>query len=161
MLIQSFSNSLTHSITLSFASTLHLYPILDLLVVKIPSHFRDEIRLGLQEALVNAVKHGNHLDPQKKILVQFSTIKRDFWWIIIDEGKGYSTPQTIHSMPESHQESGRGLCLLTTIFDEVQWSEQHRELRLCKRSRSPSIFFPPTPPLRWWSLSLNVGLTGR
>ncbi|MFN7514792.1 MAG: anti-sigma regulatory factor, partial [Microcystis sp.] len=47
---------------MSFASTLYLCPILDLLTASIPEELEPEIRLGLQEALVNAAKHGNHLD---------------------------------------------------------------------------------------------------
>ena len=57
--------------TLSFASTLHLCPILDLLLADVPSYCECELRLGLQEALVNAAVHGNKLDPTKTVLVQF------------------------------------------------------------------------------------------
>ena len=48
---------------LSFTSTLYLAPVLDLLLDEVPSEWQPELRLGLQEALVNAVKHGNSLDP--------------------------------------------------------------------------------------------------
>jgi anti-sigma regulatory factor (Ser/Thr protein kinase) len=51
--------------TMSFASTLYLCPILDLLTASIPEELEPEIRLGLQEALVNAAKHGNHLESQQ------------------------------------------------------------------------------------------------
>lgn len=53
--------------TISFASTLYLCPILDLLLSEIPPDLEPEIRLGLQEALVNAATHGNQLDTQKTI----------------------------------------------------------------------------------------------
>ena len=42
--------------TVSFASTLYLCPILDLLLAEVPEQLQAEIRLGLQEALVNAAK---------------------------------------------------------------------------------------------------------
>ncbi|NEP62189.1 MAG: hypothetical protein F6K31_35480, partial [Symploca sp. SIO2G7] len=42
---------------LSFASTLYLCPIVDTLLEHAPSQMHDELRLGLQEALVNAAPH--------------------------------------------------------------------------------------------------------
>ena len=60
---------------LSFASTLYLYPIIDTLLERAPSQMHDELRLGLQEALVNAAKHGNSLDPSKHISVQHAAIQ--------------------------------------------------------------------------------------
>ncbi|MCP2728545.1 ATP-binding protein [Limnofasciculus baicalensis] len=133
--------------TISFASTLYLCPILDLLVKKIPLKWQPEIRLGLQEALVNAAKHGNNLDPSKTVVVHFSVINDEYWWTIIDEGSGFSPPSCQvdfdSSLPVDESESGRGLCLLHQIFDRVHWNSQGTELRLCKevnsRSRLPLI----------------------
>ena len=59
---------------LSFASTLYLYPIIDTLLERAPTQMRDELRLGLQEALVNAAKHGNSLDPSKHVSVQYARV---------------------------------------------------------------------------------------
>jgi anti-sigma regulatory factor (Ser/Thr protein kinase) len=134
--------------TISFASTLYLCPILDLLLEQIPRKWQPELRLGLQEALVNAAKHGNNLDPSKTVVVHFSVVNDEYWWIISDEGSGFY-PQGCNqgededSLPSDESESGRGLCLLHQIFDQVQWNRQGTELRLCKqvnsRSRLPLI----------------------
>jgi len=72
--------------TMSFASTLYLCPILDLLTASIPEELEPEIRLGLQEALVNAAKHGNHLDPSKTVVVHFSSSKDEYSWVITEQG---------------------------------------------------------------------------
>jgi len=133
--------------TISFASTLYLCPILDLLLEQIPRRWQPELRLGLQEALVNAAKHGNNLDPSKTVVVHFSVINDEYWWIISDQGSGFSPPcghQTDEcSLPDDESENGRGLCLLHQIFDQVQWNRQGTELRLCKqvnsRSRLPLV----------------------
>jgi serine/threonine-protein kinase RsbW len=134
--------------TISFASTLYLAPILDLLLEQIPRQWQPEIRLGLQEALVNAAKHGNNLDPSKTVVVQFSVVNDEYWWVISDEGAGFSHNGCNHSengctLPCDESENGRGLCLLHQIFDRVQWNRQGTELRLCKqvssRSRLPLI----------------------
>lgn len=125
--------------TVSFASTLYLIPILDLLLSKVPSQWQAEIRLGLQEALVNAAKHGNNLDPCKKVLVHFSFVSDQYWWVISDQGSGFVPPEERKSessrLPCEEGDCGRGLYILHQVFDEVQWNHQGTELRLCKQVR--------------------------
>lgn len=70
--------------TVSFPSTLHLHPILDVLLSRIPENCHSEVRLGLQEALVNAAKHGNNLDPGKSISIRFRATSGGYYWIISD-----------------------------------------------------------------------------
>lgn len=123
--------------TISFASTLYLCPILDLLLADIPPKLQCELRLGLQEALVNAAKHGNNLDPSKTVVVRFSLIDNQYWWIISDQGSGF-TPDCscdvdpTDLLPPDESENGRGMCLLHQIFDQVEWNRKGTELRLCK-----------------------------
>ncbi|NJL85406.1 MAG: ATP-binding protein [Leptolyngbyaceae cyanobacterium SM1_1_3] len=123
---------------LSFPSTLYLRPILDLLLVKVPRQWQSEVRLGLQEALVNAAKHGNQLDPQKAVSVSFSATADCHWWIITDQGTGFRIPQhcclpTETDLIYEMGECGRGLYILYQVFDEVRWVEHRNELHLCKR----------------------------
>lgn len=131
-------------VTISFASTLYLCPILELLLAEVPNLWQAELRLGLQEALVNAAKHGNKLDPTKTVIVRFSVIQNQFWWIISDQGSGFKPPcscnvatrsrQTLQEseLPFEHNECGRGLYILHQIFDQVEWNDQGTELTLCK-----------------------------
>ena len=137
-------------ITISFASTLYLCPILDLLLAEVPDYWQTELRLGLQEALVNAAKHGNKLDPGKTVGVRFSIVQNQYWWVISDEGSGFNAPCSCNlytddcdnllaedvadnsGLPHVEQECGRGLFILYQIFDRVEWNSQGTELRLCK-----------------------------
>lgn len=122
--------------TLSFASTLYLYPILDLLLANIPSQWKAEIRLGLQEALVNAARHGNKLDPNKTIVVEFNVTPTEYCWIIKDEGTGFEPQCSCHAIAESlplpavEAESGRGLCILHEVFDLVHWNKEGTQVTL-------------------------------
>ena len=50
------------------------------------------IRLALEEALVNAIKHGNQMDPSKKVQVSYQIHSDGFEVHIADEGAG--TPPT-------------------------------------------------------------------
>ena len=142
---------------LSFASTLYLYPIIDTLLEQAPLQMRDELRLGLQEALVNAAKHGNSLDPSKHVSVRYAEVHGCYWWIITDQGNGFEIPNGCRVCPEgtdgeSMGDCGRGLFILHQIFDQVHWSPKGNEVRLCKRlKRWPSL-------LMWWqSLRLTKG----
>jgi serine/threonine-protein kinase RsbW len=134
--------------TLSFVSTLYLHPVLDLLMSKVPRYWQAELRLGLQEALVNAAKHGNQLDPTKQVSVKYTTRGASFWWVVTDQGSGFTPPCSCHDLFKqdclSHgNDCGRGLYILYQIFDEVTWHHGGREVHLCKvirrRRRSPLI----------------------
>lgn len=127
--------------TVSFASTLHLSPVLELLLADVPSQWRSDLHLGLQEALVNAAKHGNNLDPSKTVLVEFFTVEDQHWWVIVDQGVGFTpgcccasshVDATEQSLNEIN-DCGRGLYILHQVFDQVIWNEQGTELRLCKQ----------------------------
>jgi serine/threonine-protein kinase RsbW len=122
---------------ITFASTLFLCPILDRILAPVPRQWQAEVRLGLQEALVNAAKHGNNLDPAKQVVVSFCFKEEEYWWVISDEGPGFPVPCGCHqelaeSLPEEAAESGRGMSLLHQIFDRVLWNRQGTEIRLCK-----------------------------
>lgn len=124
--------------TISFASTLYLCPILDILLAQIPARWQAELRLGLQEALVNAAKHGNKLDPSKTVVVRFLVKDNQYWWEISDEGAGFAPPyicpdDAYASLPQDEAENGRGMCILHQVFDQVHWNSQGTKLRLCKQ----------------------------
>ena len=125
--------------SVSFTSTLYLHPILDALLEPAPNPLHDELRLGLQEALVNAAKHGNRLDPKKIVSVRHAKAKGYYWWVISDQGEGFERPLTC-SCPapdeRSVSECGRGLFILHQVFDHVLWSEDGREVYLAKQVRT-------------------------
>ncbi|NER80981.1 MAG: ATP-binding protein [Leptolyngbya sp. SIO1D8] len=109
------------------------------LLTPVPRRWKAEVRLGLQEALVNAVKHGNHLDPHKVISVRYRSSGNQYWWVIEDQGGGFDIGHCCHSSAngkmDAGSECGRGLYILHQIFDEVRWDQGGRELHLCKRVR--------------------------
>lgn len=99
-----------------------------------------EIQLGLQEALVNAAKHGNRLDPSKSIAVRYAKTHRDRCWIVSDEGLGFAPPTAAWDhwkdpVPCESGECGRGLYILFQVFDRVYWNSTGTQLVLYKRCR--------------------------
>ena len=133
--------------TMSFSSTLFLSPVLDLLLARIPSEWRGELRLGLQEALVNAAKHGNKLDPGKTVVVKFSAKNGQYSWLISDQGSGFHPNCCCSQPPEEllpldDSENGRGICILHQIFDQVHWNNQGTQLMLQKRLKGRKPWQP-------------------
>ena len=130
----------------SFSSTLYLYPIIDLLLSHVHQSLHNEIRLGLQEALVNAATHGNGLNPNKAITVEYCQSPQGYCWVITDQGNGFVNPVNpcdgasldcpdciSQWFPPDESEDGRGLGILIQVFDQVHWNANGTQLRLSKK----------------------------
>ena len=89
------------------------------------------IKLGLHEALVNAVKHGNKLDPSKIIRVKRIITPKWCVWQIEDQGKGLPNENRKFSLPKKIDSiNGRGLFIIHECFDDVRWSPKGNRLQL-------------------------------
>ena len=118
-------------------STLQLSPLLDVLLepVRCKEHTA-ELQLGLQEALVNAVRHGNGCDPRKQVRIRRIVTPRWMIWQIQDEGGGVPLPSRDAALPSQMEAScGRGLFLIHHCFDDVRWSSRGNRLQLGSRRR--------------------------
>ncbi|WP_246828943.1 ATP-binding protein [Synechococcus sp. PCC 7502] len=121
--------------TLCFDSTLYTSPILDLLLADVPEEWHFILRLGLQEALVNAVKHGNQLDSSRQVTIEFFMSAESYHWVVKDQGteiKALPEPQA----PCLEAECGRGVYIMHQIFDYVYWNQNERQLHLRKQVKS-------------------------
>ena len=89
------------------------------------------IELGLHEALVNAVVHGNLSNPNKFIRVRRILTPNWFVWQIQDEGIGIVKNKRQSSLPlDIDANSGRGIYLIHKCFDDVRWSSKGNRLQL-------------------------------
>ena len=90
-----------------------------------------KIKLGLHEALVNAVVHGNLCNPKKVVRVRRILTPNWFVWQIQDEGIGIVKNKRESSLPlKIDSNSGRGIYLIHTCFDDVRWSRKGNRLQL-------------------------------
>ncbi|WP_320667580.1 ATP-binding protein [Prochlorococcus sp. MIT 1307] len=119
----------------SFPSTLQLSSFLEILMEPISqSESTEKIQLGLQEALVNAVLHGNSGDPSKHLRVRRILTPNWFVWQIQDEGKGIPIDERCASLPtDLDANHGRGLFIIHHCFDDVRWSRRGNRLQLATR----------------------------
>jgi serine/threonine-protein kinase RsbW len=92
------------------------------------------IRLALEEAVVNAHKHGNRCDPGKHIIVSYEVHPSRVTVRVRDEGPGFdpdripdpTSPDRI-SLP-----NGRGIMLMRAYLDDVAFNDQGNEVQLIK-----------------------------
>lgn len=95
------------------------------------------IKLALEEALTNAVKHGNQCDCSKNITVRYAVTPQKAVVIVRDEGCGFipediPDPTTPDRLPLP---DGRGIMLLRAYMDEVVYRDQGREVYFVKNRK--------------------------
>jgi serine/threonine-protein kinase RsbW len=83
------------------------------------------IYLSSSEAFVNAIVHGNKLDPKKKVKVVFEVYKKSYVVEVYDEGEGFD----VNLIPDPRErenllkESGRGILIIKSIADGVSFKK--------------------------------------
>jgi len=116
-------------------STLQLAPLLEVLLEPIAcAQQMASLQLGLQEVLVNAVRHGNGNDPTKCLRVRRIVTPR--WWVfqVQDEGVGLPASCRCASLPDAADAiCGRGLYLIHNCFDDVRWSSRGNRVQVALR----------------------------
>ena len=105
---------------------------------KYPDDCLFAVRLAVEEALANAIKHGNRLDPEKTVTIRFSVDPEKVRIIITDQGQGFDPTSVPDPTTDEHLEdpSGRGITLMHAYMDEVVYNSRGNEVRMLKRISS-------------------------
>jgi len=96
---------------------------------------RSNLFIALDEAFVNAVKHGNKNDPTKLLRVTAELSPREACFTVEDEGEGFD----VGAIPDPcdpanlFKTSGRGVLLIQNIMDEVEYNAQGNRVKMVKR----------------------------
>jgi serine/threonine-protein kinase RsbW len=94
-----------------------------------------EVLIALDEAIVNAIKHGNKCDPRKAVHIVAEFSVEGVRFVVADEGAGFER----ESVPDPTtpcrllEPSGRGLLLINHIMDEVSFNKCGNRLEMFKR----------------------------
>ncbi|HEY0078824.1 MAG TPA: ATP-binding protein [Pyrinomonadaceae bacterium] len=96
---------------------------------------RSNLFVALDEAFVNAVKHGNKNDPSKLVRITADLSAREARFTIEDEGEGFDVSEIPDPLdPENlFKTSGRGVLLIYNIMDKVEYNERGNRLTMIKR----------------------------
>ena len=93
------------------------------------------IRLAVEEAFANAIKHGNKRDITKNISVSWGYSGGSLSVVICDQGDGFD-PGCVPdpTLAENiHLPSGRGLMLIRSYMDEVFFDDRGNQITMIKR----------------------------
>ena len=97
--------------------------------------------IALDEAFVNAVKHGNKYDANKLVKVSAEVSVKEARFTVEDQGEGFdvkSIPDPTN--PENlFKSSGRGVLFIHNIMDEVTYNERGNRLTMVKKSEVESL----------------------
>ncbi len=99
------------------------------------------VYLALDEAFVNAVEHGNKMDPTKKVKVEYSVDSDKVEISITDEGNGFepdsvADPRLGSGLDET---SGRGLLLMNSYMDTVKFNEPGNSVYMVRYKEKPDM----------------------
>jgi serine/threonine-protein kinase RsbW len=95
------------------------------------------IRLALEEALNNAIQHGNRRDRRHKVKISYDVTDRCVALTVADEGQGFDPRAIPDPTADENLEKpcGRGIMLMRAYMDEVRFSDKGNEVRMVKHNR--------------------------
>ncbi|HEV2130552.1 MAG TPA: ATP-binding protein [Longimicrobiaceae bacterium] len=96
-------------------------------------------RVGVTEALANAVRYGNRSDPEKEVRVEVMLDDSHVALKVIDQGDGFD-PDGLPdpTLPANLERSGgRGVFLMRELMDEVEFIVPGNAVRLVLRRDPP------------------------
>jgi serine/threonine-protein kinase RsbW len=96
------------------------------------------IRLALEEALVNAIKHGNQMDRSRSVRISYRFLPDRFEVRITDEGTGFDPsdvpdPTAVENLDRP---CGRGLMLMRHYMTEVSFNERGNSVTMARVFRT-------------------------
>jgi serine/threonine-protein kinase RsbW len=96
------------------------------------AHSLFAIKLALDEALVNAIRHGNKRDASKHVRIVASITPTRTEIIVEDEGCGFRRGCVPDPTEEEnlHRPCGRGILLMESYMNQVQWSRGGRRVKM-------------------------------
>ena len=82
------------------------------------------VRLALEEALVNAIKHGNRMDPDKVVKVECWMLGEKVRIEIEDQGAGFDVNNVPDPTAEENLDKpgGRGIMLMKSFMSCVEYN---------------------------------------
>ena len=90
------------------------------------------LELIAREALGNAVLHGCKSDPAQTVSASFSVRPDRIELCVADSGPGFDWRNAPEWPPEPTCETGRGLCILKSYADSVEFNDSGNTVRIAK-----------------------------
>ena len=93
-----------------------------------------DIRLSIEEAVLNAIEHGNKGDESQTVNISFVIDDQRIEITVEDQGNGFShiglpDPTVDGNILRSH---GRGVYLIHKLMDKIQYNDKGNRVKLIK-----------------------------
>ena len=100
-----------------------------------PRKLRLNLRVGLSEALANAILYGNRQDPSKRVKMEVAFQGSTITARVTDEGKGFDPYRLPDPTTPSNilKPKGRGIFLMRKLLDEVYFNDRGNSVTLVLR----------------------------
>jgi serine/threonine-protein kinase RsbW len=108
---------------------------------------RLNFRVGLTEALANAMLYGNCRDPGKRVRLEVHLSPVEIRVIVTDEGRGFDPDALLDpTLPANRARTGgRGIFLIHKLMDRVEYNERGNSITMILRSREATASGSPNP----------------
>jgi serine/threonine-protein kinase RsbW len=92
------------------------------------------VHLALEEAIANAIKHGNQHDPKKRVRVDYEVTGWRLLATVTDQGAGFDPDQVPDPTLTENLEntSGRGLMLMREFMTWIRFNNRGNQVTMCK-----------------------------
>lgn len=92
------------------------------------------IHMAMEEAVMNAIKHGNKCAADKRVHIEIKIDERKFYSRITDEGDGFILADVPDPTLEENLEKtcGRGVMLIKNFVDNVTYNDKGNSVELEK-----------------------------
>ena len=99
------------------------------------------VHLTLEEAFLNAVKHGNKMDPTKKVKVEYTVDSEKVDISITDEGNGFEPEHVADPRfgEKLFEPGGRGLLLMNSYMDIVEYNKRGNSVHMVRYKEKPDF----------------------
>jgi len=96
------------------------------------------IHMAMEEAIMNAIRHGNRCAPDKEVKIEIEISKDQFFATITDQGCGFNPDEVPDPTKDENLEKtcGRGVMLIKNFVDEAIYNEKGNSLQLMKKRSS-------------------------
>ena len=93
------------------------------------------VRLAMEEALANAIKHGNRMDPEKQVYIACKFAPDEVSITIEDQGDGFKIVEVPDPTDDDNLDKpgGRGIMLIRSFMTSVEYNDRGNRLIMGKR----------------------------
>jgi serine/threonine-protein kinase RsbW len=98
------------------------------------------VKLAFEEAVTNAVKHGNRNDASKSVHLRYHVDRERVVLMVRDEGPGFTPENVPDPTADENLERpcGRGLMLMSAYMTRVRFDDNGREVWMLKDNTAPA-----------------------